>query len=200
MHSGCRKGITMLGAGGQVTELLRHWTQGDEKALDELLPLVYKELRRLAHYHLKAERPDHTLQSTALVHEAYLRLMGGQPKHFENRAHFIAVASRLMRQVLVDYARERRAGKRQGGCRIQIECLDALAVKSDSELLALDDALNELARIDPRQGQIVEMKFFGGLTAPEISQVMNLSRATVDRDWATARVWLHRQMSRAVAP
>jgi RNA polymerase sigma factor (TIGR02999 family) len=191
----------MFGAGGgQVTELLRHWTQGDEKALEELLPLVYKELRRLAHYHLQAERPDHTLQSTALVHEAYLRLMGGQPMHFENRAHFIAVASRLMRQVLVDYARERRAGKRQGGCRIELECLEAIAVKNDSELLALDDALTELARVDPRQGQIVEMKFFGGLTAPEISQVMNLSRATVDRDWATARVWLHRQMSRAAAP
>jgi len=185
---------------GQVTELLRHWTQGDAKALNELLPLVYKELRRLAHYHLQAERPDHTLQSTALVHEAYLRLMGGQPQHLENRTHFIAVASRLMRQVLVDYARERHAAKRQGGCRIEIECLDALAVKSDSELLALDDALNELGRIDPRQGQIVEMKFFGGLSAPEISQVMNLSRATVDRDWATARIWLHRQMSRAAAP
>jgi RNA polymerase sigma factor (TIGR02999 family) len=191
----------MLDAGGgQVTELLRHWTQGDEKALNQLLPLVYKELRRLAHYHLQAERPDHTLQSTALVHEAYLRLMGGQPKHFENRAHFIAVASRLMRQVLVDYARERRAGKRQGGCRIELECLEAIPVKNDAELLALDDALNELARIDPRQGQIVEMKFFGGLTAPEISQVLSLSRATVDRDWATARVWLHRQMSRAAAP
>ncbi len=185
--------------GGQVTELLRHWKQGDAKALDELLPLVYKELRRLAHYHLQGERPDHTLQSTALVHEAYLRLMGGQPKHFENRAHFVAVASRIMRQVLVDYARERRAGKRQGGCRIELECLDALAVKNDAELLALDDALDELARIDPRQGQIVEMKFFGGLSAPEISQVMNLSRATVDRDWATARVWLHRQMSRTAA-
>jgi RNA polymerase sigma factor (TIGR02999 family) len=162
--------------------------------------LVYNELRRLAHYHLHAERPDHTLQSTALVHEAYLRLMGGQPKHFENRAHFIAIASRLMRQVLVDYARERRAGKRQGGCRIELDCLDAVAVKSDAELLALDDALNELARIDARQGQIVEMKFFGGLSAPEISQAMSLSRATVDRDWATARLWLHRQMSRTAAP
>jgi RNA polymerase sigma factor (TIGR02999 family) len=184
------------GEGGQVTELLRHWKQGDAKALDELLPLVYKELRRLAHYHLRSERPDHTLQSTALVHEAYLRLMGGQPMHFENRAHFIAVASRLMRQVLVDYARERRAGKRDGGCRIAVECLDALAVSGDAELLALDDALNELARIDERQGKIVEMKFFGGLSAPEISEVLSLSRATVDRDWATARVWLHRQMSR----
>jgi RNA polymerase sigma factor (TIGR02999 family) len=103
-------------AGAEVTELLQNWKQGDEKALDDLLPLVYNELRRLAHYHLKSERPDHTLQSTALVHEAYMRMMGQQPGQFQNRAHFIAVASRLMRQVLVDYARERRAGKRDGGC------------------------------------------------------------------------------------
>jgi len=182
---------------GEVTELLRHWTQGDEKALEDLVPLVYKELRRLAHYHLKSERSDHTLQSTALVHEAYLRLIGNQPEHLQNRSHFIAVASRLMRQVLVDYARERRAGKRDGGCRIAFDYLDALPVKGDAELLALDDALNDLSRVDERQGKIVEMKFFGGLSAPEISEVMGLSRATVDRDWATARVWLHRQMSRA---
>jgi RNA polymerase sigma factor (TIGR02999 family) len=182
---------------GQVTELLRHWTEGDQTALDELVPLVYKELRRLAHYHLQAERSDHTLQSTALVHEVYLRLFRGQPLECQDRAHFIAVASRLMRQVLVDYARERRAGKRHGGSRITIECLDVLPIEGDTQLLALDDALNELARIDERQGKIVEMKFFGGLSAPEISQVMGLSRATVDRDWATARVWLHRQMSKA---
>ncbi len=183
--------------GGQVTELLRHWTEGDQKALDELLPLVYKELRRLAHYHLQAERPEHTLQSTALVHEVYLRLFRGQPLECQNRAHFVAVASRLMRQVLVDYARERRAGKRNGGCRIAVESLDALPVEGDAQLLALDDALSELTRIDERQGKIVEMKFFGGLSAPEISQVTGLSRATVDRDWATARVWLHRHMTKA---
>ena len=181
---------------GQVTELLHQWTQGDEKALRALAPLVYKELRRLAHYHLQSERPDHTLQSTALVHEAYLRLLGGQPPELQNRAHFVAVASRLMRQILVDYARERRASKRDGGCRIAFEYLDALPVTGDTELLALNDALDELARIDERQGRIVEMKFFGGLSAPEISQALGISRATVDRDWATARVWLHRQMCR----
>jgi RNA polymerase sigma factor (TIGR02999 family) len=179
---------------GQVTELLRHWTQGDEQALDALVPLVYKELRRLAHYHLQSERPDHTLQSTALVHEAYLRLLGGRRVELQNRAHFIAIASRLMRQILVDYARGRRASKRDGGCRIAIEYLDALPVNGDAELLALDNALDELSRIDERQGKIVEMKFFGGLSAPEISQVLGISRATVDRDWATARVWLHRQV------
>ena len=182
---------------GQVTKLLRHWRQGDTEALCALLPLVYKELRRLAHYHLRSERADHTLQSTALVHEACLRLMGGQPKDLQNRAHFIAVASRLMRQILVDYARGRRANKRDGGCRIAFEELAALpGGNGDTELVALDSALEELSRLDERQGKIVEMKFFGGLSAAEISQVLGLSRATVDRDWATARVWLHRQMSR----
>lgn len=185
---------------GQVTELLRHWKRGDERALDTLLPLLYQELRRLAHYHLQSERPDHTLQTTALVHEAYLRMAGSQSVDLQNRAHFIAVASRLMRQILVDYARERRASKRDGGCRIAVEYLDALPVNGDAELLALDDALNQLASIDERQGKIVEMKFFGGLSAPEISQVLGISRATVDRDWATARVWLHRQMSRTGRP
>ena len=176
---------------GQITGLLHRWVKGDEKALDEVVPVVYEELRRLAHYHLKSERPDHTLQSTALVHEAFMRMMGSQPAQFQNRAHFIAIASRLMRQVLVDYARERRAGKRDGGCRIAFE-LRICPINGDAELLALDDALDELSRIDERQAKIVEMKFFGGLSAPEISQVLGLSRATVDRDWATARVWLHR--------
>ena len=183
-------------ANGQVTELLQNWRQGDEKALHDLLPLVYNELRRLAHYHLQSERPDHTLQSTALVHEAYMRMMGRQAAQFQNRAHFIAIASRLMRQVLVDYARERRAGKRDGGFQIAFELAEALPVNGDAELLALDDALDELSRIDERQAKIVEMKFFGGLSAPDISQILGLSRVTVDRDWATARVWLHRQMSR----
>ena len=185
---------------GQFTKLLQNWKEGDEKALRALMPLAYKELRCLAHYHLQSERADHTLQSTALVHEAYLRLLGGQPADLQNRAHFIAIASRLMRQILVDYARERRASKRDAGCRIQVEDLDALPGNGDAELLALDDALAALSRIDERQGKIVEMKFFGGLSAPEISQVLGLSRATVDREWATARVWLHRQMSRTAPP
>ena len=185
---------------GQFTELLQRWVQGDERAASTLVALVYKELRRLAQHQLESERPDHTLQSTALVHEAYLRMMGQQPAQFQNRAHFIAIASRLMRQVLVDYARERRAGKRDGGCRIAFEFAEALPMNGDAELLALDDALEELSRIDERQAKIVEMKFFGGLSAPDISQVLGLSRATVDRDWATARVWLHRQMSRTALP
>jgi RNA polymerase sigma factor (TIGR02999 family) len=182
----------------EVTELLKLWRQGDEEALGALVPLVYKELRRLAHYYLRSERPDHTLQSTALVHEAYLRLVGGQPAP-QNHAHFIAVAARLMRQILVDYARGRGASKRDGGCRITLENVEAIPVHGDSELLCLDDALNELSRIDERQAKIVEMKFFGGLSAPEISEALGMSRATVDRDWAVARVWLHRQMRRTTA-
>jgi RNA polymerase sigma factor (TIGR02999 family) len=180
----------------RFVDLLQHWKQGDEEAFHALVPLVYKELRRLAHYHLQSERPDHTLQSTALVHEAYIRLLGSKPVNLQNRAHFIAVASRIMRQILVDYARERCAAKRDGGCRIAFEYLDALPVPGDAELLALDDALTELSSIDERQGKIVEMKFFGGLSAPEISEVLGISRATVDRDWATARIWLHRQMKK----
>jgi RNA polymerase sigma factor (TIGR02999 family) len=182
---------------GLVSQLLRHWTEGDKKALAELLPLVYNELRRVARFHLRRERPDHTLQSTALVHEAYLRLLGGQPPELLNRPHFIAVASRLIRQILVDYARERGAAKRDGGCRVPVEYLEGLPNLADPELLALDEALNELYRTDERQANIVDMKFFGGLSSSEIAEVLGLSRATVDRDWSTARALLHRHMSRA---
>ena len=185
---------------GEVTALLRHWKQGDEEAMNSLLPLVYKELRRLAHYHMQSERPDHSLQSTALVHEAYLRLVGSHPAQLQDRAHFIAVASRAMRQILVDYARTRSSNKRDGGCRIEYEDLHFLPVQRDSQLVALDDALEELSRVDERQAKIVEMRFFGGLSSPEISEVLGVSRATVDRDWATARVWLHRQMNRMAEP
>jgi RNA polymerase sigma factor (TIGR02999 family) len=183
----------------QVTQLLRRWTQGDEQALPALLPLVYKELRKIAHYHMQSERSDHSLQSTALVHEAYIRLLGGQPAGLQNRAHFIAIASRAMRQVLVDYARSRNALKRDGGFRIDLEDLGDLPVTGDAELQCLDHALEELSRLDDRQARIVEMKFFGGLSSPEISEVLGISRATVDRDWATAKVWLHRQMSRTAS-
>jgi RNA polymerase sigma factor (TIGR02999 family) len=179
-----------------ASRLLSRWVKGDEQALAALLPLVYGELRRVAHYQLQRERPDHTLQSTALVHEAYLRLLSNKAPALQNRSHFIAIASRLIRQILVDYARERRAAKRDGGCRVAVELLDQQAVLGDENLLALDDALNDLGRADERQAKIVEMKFFGGLSSPEVSEVLGLSRATVDRDWATARAWLHRQMRR----
>ncbi len=180
----------------QFSAALHRWAHGDEAALQLLLPLVYQELRRLAHHHLQAERPDHTLQSTALVHEVYLRLVNGNRGELRDRAHFIAVASWLMRQILVDYARGRRASKRDGGCRVTFEHLAAPRLNGDTELLALDSAIDELSRLDARAAKIVEMKFFGGLSAPEISDVLGISRATVDRDWATARVWLYRQVSK----
>ncbi len=184
------------GISGRFNELLESWVQGDESVLRQLIPLVYKELRRLAHYHLQAERSDHSLQSAALVHEAYLRLVGSPPAEIQNKAHFVAIASRVMRQILVDYARERRATKRDGGCRVEFEEALSLPIKTDGELLALNDALDRLSAMDERQGKIVEMKFFGGLSSPKISEVMGISRATVDREWATARVWLHREMTR----
>jgi RNA polymerase sigma factor (TIGR02999 family) len=183
----------------QIVALLQEWKGGNKQALEDVVPLVYEELRRLAHYHLRAERASDSLQSTALVHEAYLRLIGSQPAELHDRTHFIAIASRLMRQILVDHARRRRARKRDGGVRIELQDIAGLPVIGDEQLIALNDALEELSRLDERQGRIVEMKFFGGLSAPEISTVLGLSRATVDREWATARVWLHRQMQRTVA-
>jgi RNA polymerase sigma factor (TIGR02999 family) len=180
-----------------VTQLLTRWNKGDEQALHELVPIVYGELRRLAHYHLQSERPDHTLQSAALVHEAYIRLIGSQPVDLQNRTHFMAVASRLMRQVLVDYARTRNAAKRDGGCRISLDQELDLPMDCDEDLLALDRALNDLARIDERQARIVELKFFGGLSSSSAASVLSISRATVDREWAMARLWLHREMRKS---
>ncbi|HWW21622.1 MAG TPA: ECF-type sigma factor [Steroidobacteraceae bacterium] len=182
-----------------VTKLLDHWAQGDQQALAALLPLVYNELRRVAHYQLQRERPDHTLQSTALVHEAYLRLLGNKAPELQGRSHFIAISSRLIRQILVDYARERRAAKRDGGCRVAMELIDAAPVLQDADLIALDEALNDLYRTDERQAKIVDMKFFGGLSSPEVADVLGMSRATVDRDWSTARAWLHRQIQRTAS-
>jgi len=178
----------------QINSLLQQWAQGDEQALAELIPVVYGELRRQAHYQLKSERSNHTLQSTALVNEALVRLLGSEPIALKNRAHFVGVAARLMRQILVDYARTRRAGKRDWGDRIEVEAIAGLPVKSDVQLLALDDALESLSQLHERQARIVEMKFFGGLKATEISAVLGISIATVERDWMVARLWLRRQM------
>jgi RNA polymerase sigma factor (TIGR02999 family) len=180
-----------------VTQLLARWKKGDEQALHDLVPIVYEELRRLAHYHLRSERPDHTLQSAALVHEAYVRLIGGQPVDLRNRTHFMAVASRLMRQVLVDYARNRKAAKRDGGCRVSLNHAMDIPIASDEDLLALDRALDVLARIDERQARIVELKFFGGLSSSSTASALSISRATVDREWAMARLWLHREMRKS---
>ena len=180
-----------------VSELLVQWKQGDQEALEALLPLVYDELRGLAHHHLQAEHPGHTLQSAALVHEAYLRLVDQEPLRLDNRAHFFAVASHLMRQILVDYARKRCAAKRGANClTLTLDEAIALPRKRELNLVALDDALNGLAQLDPQQSRIVELRFFGGLSIEETSLALGISPATVKRHWATARVWLHHEMNR----
>lgn len=174
--------------------LLQRWREGDQAALDALMPLVYEELRHVAHNHLKRERFDHTLQSTAVVHEAYLRLVDSGAR-FQNRHHFFAVAAQLMRQILVDYARKHRSLKRDGGYKLALD--EAIKTPNkDVDLVDLDDALRELTRMDQRQGRIVELRFFGGLSIDETAEVLSISTASVERSWASARAWLYRQMNR----
>ncbi len=180
-----------------VSALLARWQAGDAEALQALVPLVYNELRRLAHRYLQKERPDHILQSTALVHEAYLRLMKQGGKRFENRAHFFAICAQLMRQILVEYARNRRAAKRDGGKTLALNDTIALVKSKSVDLIALDDALEALAKLDAQQSRIVELRFFGGLSIEQTSQVLDISPATVKRDWTTAKLWLHHEMSRS---
>ena len=184
----------MSGTSTQVSELLRRWREGDQEALDSLVPLVYDELRRVAHNYLQRERPHHTLQSTAVVHEAYLRLVEGGVE-FQNREHFFAVAAQLMRQILVDYARRHRSLKRDGGYKLAFDEAIRLPAK-EVDLVDLDDALKELAQMDARLGRIVELRFFGGLTIAEAAKVLSVSHATVERSWASARVWLFRRLKR----
>jgi RNA polymerase sigma factor (TIGR02999 family) len=174
------------------------WRNGDKSALNSLLPMVYGELRRLAKHYLKSERPDHTLQSTALVHEAYLRLVGQDSLRVDSRAHFFGIAAGLMREILVDHARRRGAAKRGGDC-LTLTLDEAIAWPQQKPLdvVALDDALKRLAGMDPRQSRIVELRFFGGLSIEEASEVLEISPATVKREWATARLWLQREMSRS---
>ena len=177
-------------------ELLASWQAGDQKALEALVPLVYNELHGLAHHYLRGERPDHTLQTTALINEAYLRLVEQGPFQTQNRAHFVAVAAGLMRQILVDYARSHRSAKRGNDCKVTLH--DELgAVKNEEmDVLALDDALRQLADRDPQQSRIVELRFFAGLTVEETAAVPDISPATVKRDWSMARAWLSRQIKR----
>lgn len=179
-----------------VSELLAHWGEGDREALKAVVPLLYDDLRRIAHQYLRKARPGHTLQTTALVHEAYLRLEQYRNAHFQNRAHFIAICALLMRQILVGHERTRRAVKRgAGGEQITLDDALELVKSRPLDLLALDDALSGLARLDPQQSRIVELRFFGGLSIEETADVLGLSAATVKRHWSTARVWLHREMS-----
>ena len=182
-----------------VTELLVKWRGGDQEALHALLPLVYKELRDIAHRQLRRERSGHTLQSTALVHEAYLRLMDQRAPETQNRAHFVAVAARLMRQILIDYARSRGAKKRGANLRVDAELAGepvAMSPKQGADIIALDDALNNLSERDEQQAQIVEMRYFGDLTIEETAEVLKISPATVKRDWNMAKAWLSREMRR----
>jgi RNA polymerase sigma factor (TIGR02999 family) len=179
-----------------VTELLVKWRTGDAQALQSLVPLVYNELRAVAHRFLRRERAAHTLQTEALVHEAYLRLLDGRPAATENRAHFVAVAARLMRQILVDYARSRQAAKRGSGQQVELTLDVELPQLRRADVVALDDALSALSKRDEQQGRIVELRFFGGLTIDEAAAALDISPATVKRDWAMARAWLSREMKK----
>ena len=178
-------------------ELFRLWRSGDEEALHRLLPLVYEELRRVARRHLRGERPDHTLQTTALIHEAYLRLVDQGTVEARDHSHFVALTSHLMRQILVDHARARLAKKRDGGARVTLAEDVAVAQPGEIDVLAVDEALGRLAGLDVQQARVVELRYFGGLSIRETSEVLGISEATVKRDWATARAWLHREIESA---
>ena len=181
----------------EVTQLLIQWSNGDKAALDKLMPLIYEELRQLARHYMNRERAGHTLQTTALVNEAYLRLINRKQVHWQNRAHFFAIAAHLMRSILVDHARSHAYAKRGGGAR-KIALDEALAVSQQraADVVALDDALKRLAEIDRQQSRIVELKFFGGLTIEETAEVLELSPATIKREWSTAKAWLYHELNR----
>jgi RNA polymerase sigma-70 factor (ECF subfamily) len=183
-----------------VTQLLQDWSQGKDAALEELLPLVHQELRRLARRYMFGERPGHTLQATALVNEAYLRLVNSRQVNWQNRAHFFAISAQLMRRILVDYARARGYQKRGGGIpKVTLdEALMGLEEKG-RDLVALDDALKTLAGVDPRKSKVIELRFFGGLSVEETAGVLKVSPETVLRDWRLAKAWLTREMGKSVA-
>jgi RNA polymerase sigma factor (TIGR02999 family) len=179
-----------------VTQLLVAWGEGDKAALDELMPVVYDELRRLAQRYLSRERPGHTLQTTALVHEAYLRLVDQRSVNWQNRAQFFGIAAQMMRRILINHAKDRHAKKRQGyAARVSLDDAVSFFEQRELDLVALDEALNGLALLDPQQTQIVELRFFGGLTIEEVAEVLGLSPATIKREWDSAKLWLRRQLS-----
>jgi RNA polymerase sigma factor (TIGR02999 family) len=181
-----------------VTQLLADWSRGDDAALAELTPLVYEELRRLAHHYMDGERPDHTLQTTALVNEAYLRLADQTNPNWQSRAHFFAAAARAMRQILVSYARSNRAQKRGGGgARIELDEAAILSPEQSKEIVDLHEALERLGTLDSRKARVVELKYFGGLNHDEIAEVMKTSIVTVRRDWAFAKAWLYKELHNA---
>lgn len=180
----------------EVTQLLLDWSEGDQAAFDALMPLVYDELRQMARRFMSRERPGHTLQTTALVNEAYLRLVDQKRVHWQNRAHFFAVAAQAMRRILIDYARKQRYAKRGGGApKISLDEVAVMSQERAADLVGLDEALTTLASIDPQQSRVVELRFFGGLTIEETAEVLKLSVDMVKREWATAKAWLSREMS-----
>ena len=179
-----------------VTELLVAWSDGDKAALDELMPAVSDELRRRAQRYLSRERPGHTLQTTALVHEAYLRLIDQKSVNWQNRAQFFGIAAQMMRRILINHAKQRQAKKREGyATKVSLDAAVNFFEKREVDLMALDEALNGLAALDPQQTQIVELRFFGGLTIEEVSEVLGISPATTKREWDSAKLWLRRQLS-----
>jgi RNA polymerase sigma-70 factor (ECF subfamily) len=183
----------------EVTQLLLDWSKGNQAALDRLTPLVYEELHRLAHQHISRERRDHTLQTSALVNEAYLRLIDQRNVHWQNRAHFFSIASRLMRRILVDHARAHHYAKRGGGAlRVSLDEAALVSQERAEELVALDEALTSLAAVDPRKCQVVELRFFGGMSVEETAAALGVSAITVKRDWSTAKAWLHRAIEKGV--
>ena len=187
---------TPTGSPQEVTQLLIDWSRGDQAALDSLMPLVYEELRQLAHRYMRRERVGHTLQTTALINEAYLRLIEQQRVQWHNRAHFFAISAQLMRRILVDHARSHTRVKRGGGVlKLSLDEAVAPSQKRAAELVALDDALQRLATIDLRKSQVVELRFFGGLSVEETAEVLKVTPMTVTRDWKTAKAWLYREMS-----
>jgi RNA polymerase sigma factor (TIGR02999 family) len=187
----------MAGASQDITELFLAWNQGDDRALERLIPMVHDELHRLAHHYMRGERPGHTLQTTALVNEAYLRLVDSSRVRWQDRAHFFAVSAQLMRRILVDFARARQKLKR-GGDNVQLQLDDALVISREPspELIALDDSLKTLAAFDARKSKVVELRFFGGLSVEETADVLNVAPITVMRDWGLAKVWLLRELDK----
>ena len=182
---------------GELTQLLVDYSNGKREALDVLTPMVYKELRNLAARYLRRERSDHTLQSTALVHEAYLRLIDQNQVQWQNRAHFFGVAAQMIRRILVDHARTRHAQKRGGNAqKLSLDEAIGLPEQRDLDIIALDDALKLLAELDPQQSKVIELRFFGGLSIEETAEAIGISPATVKREWVTARAWLLRQLTR----
>jgi RNA polymerase sigma factor (TIGR02999 family) len=182
-----------------ASTLLRAWSKGDQGALDRLMPIVYDELRRMARRYLRGERPGHSVQTTALVNEAYIRLVDYKRMQWQDRAHFFAVSAQLMRRILVDHARRRNQKRGAGLAHVSLEEVAVVGGNEDADLVALDAAMNALARLDPRKAQVVEMRFFGGLSVEEAAEALKVSAVTVKRDWRLARVWLYRELTGGAA-